>query len=472
MHSNKHLTHPFLPQTESQIQTMLKTMKISSIEDLYSGIPKELRFKGKLKLPKPHSELETLRKIQSILEKNKTIDNLNSYLGAGIYPHFIPSVVPSIVNRSEFLTSYTPYAPEISQGMLQGLWEYQSMIAEITQLDLVNSSMYDFATALGEAALMSTRATKKRVLLVPEYLQPEKFSTLVTYTTGPNIKIVQYPCNKQSGQADLDKLISIVERNINQISGIYIENPNFWGVIEEQIIDVGELAHTQNALFIIGFDPISLGLLKSPGELGADIAIGDGQSLGLPMNFGGPLLGLFAVKNDKKLVRSMPGRIIGLTTEKRSDNRAFTMTLQTREQHIRRERATSNICTNNALCALASTVYLSLIGPKGLKTLAEISLAKSHFLAQNLSEIDGIQSPHYSGPFFKEFVFTLDSPSHTKEFENFLKTKNIIPGFPLYKEFSDLNASYLVSVTETTTNSDIKQFLDSIHDFFSTSGGK
>jgi glycine dehydrogenase subunit 1 len=451
---------------------MLKTMEISSIKDLFSGIPKELRFKGNLKLPQTHSELETIRKIQSILDKNKTTDNLNSYLGAGIYSHFIPSVVPSIVNRSEFITSYTPYAPEVSQGMLQALWEYQSMIAELTQLDLVNSSMYDFATALGEAALMSTRATKKRVILVPEYMQPERFSTLVTYTTGPGIQIVQYPCDKQSGQVDLDKLRSIVKKYNNQISGIYIENPNFWGVIEGQIVEVGEIAHSQNSLFIIGFDPISLGLLKSPGELGADIAIGDGQPLGLPMNLGGPLLGLFAVKNDRKLVRSMPGRIIGLTTEQNSDNRAFTMTLQTREQHIRRERATSNICTNNALCALASTVYLSLIGPKGLKTLAEIALAKSHFLAEKLSEIDGIHSPHYSGPFFKEFVLTLDSPAQTKTFETFLLSKKIIPGFPLYHDFSDLGGSYLVSVTETTRNSEIEQFLESIHDFFGKFGGK
>ncbi|MHA2156551.1 MAG: aminomethyl-transferring glycine dehydrogenase subunit GcvPA [Candidatus Hodarchaeales archaeon] len=472
MHSIQHLNHPFLPQTESQIKTMLKTMNISSIENLYSGIPKELRFEGELNLPQTHSEQETLRKIQSVLQKNLTTDSLISFLGAGVYSHFIPSVVPSIVNRSEFITSYTPYAPEVSQGMLQGLWEYQSMIAELTKLDLVNSSMYDFATALGEAALMATRATKKGVLLIPEYIQPERFSTLVTYTTGPNVKIETYPCDKQSGQVEIEKLVNIIELNKNQISGIYIENPNFWGVIEEEIVQVGEIAHEENSLFIIGFDPISLGLLKSPGELGADIAIGDGQSLGLPMNFGGPLLGLFAVKNDRKLVRSMPGRIIGLTTEQNSTERAFTMTLQTREQHIRRERATSNICTNNALCALASTVYLSLIGPNGLKTLAETSIAKAHLLAERLSNFCEISSPHFTGPFFKEFVFTLNSPSLMNEFTDFMRMRNILPGFSLIKDFPSLGASYLTSVTEMTMSNDIKLFLDSVDDFFSTHGGK
>jgi glycine dehydrogenase subunit 1 len=451
---------------------MLKTMNISSIEDLYLGIPKELRFEGKLNLPQTHSEQETLHKIQLILRKNKTTDNLISLLGAGIYSHFIPSVVPSIVNRSEFITSYTPYAPEVSQGMLQGLWEYQSMIAELTQLDLVNSSMYDIATALGEAALMATRVTKKGVLLVPEYMQPERFNTLVTYTIGPNIQIETYPCDKQSGQVDFEILSSIIEKNQNQISGVYIENPNFWGVIEEDIAKVGKIAHEQSSLFIIGFDPISLGLLKSPGDLGADIAIGDGQALGLPMNFGGPLLGLFAVRNDRKLVRAMPGRIIGLTTEQNSTNRAFTMTLQTREQHIRRERATSNICTNNALCALASTVYLSLIGPQGLKSLAEASLAKSHYIAKRLSSIDEISSPHFSGPFFKEFVYKLNSPELMEEFYDFMISRRMIPGFSLIKDFPSMEASFLASVTEMTMSTDIERFLETVQDFFRTQGGK
>ena len=242
-------------------------------------------------------------------------------------------------------------------------------------------------------------------------------------------------------------------------------------MVEEEIIEVGKLAHEQKSLFIIGFDPISLGLLKSPGELGADIAIGDGQSLGLPMNFGGPLLGLFAVKNDRKLVRSMPGRIIGLTTEQNSSNRAFTMTLQTREQHIRRERATSNICTNNALCALASTVYLSLLGPQGLKSLAETSLAKSHLLAERLSSINEISSPHFSGPFFKEFVFTLNSQSLMNKFTEFMRMKQIIPGFSLIKDFPSMGASFLASTTEMTRSTDIRQFGETVQEFFNKHGG-
>ncbi len=471
MESSHRINHPFLPQTEDQILAMLQSMNFSTIEDLYSGIPSGLRFKGNLNLPEFHSEQETLQKIRSILKKNITFDTFPSFLGAGIYSHFVPSVVPSIVDRAEFKTAYTPYAPEVSQGMLQALWEYQSMIAELTQLDLVNSSMYDLATALGEAALMSTRVTRKKNFLVPEYMQPERFKTLLTYAKGPGLTIKTYPCNQQSGQVDLEALENIVKEDHNELSGIYIENPNFWGVIEEEVENVGKLAHDAIALFIIGFDPISLGILKSPGDLGADIAIGEGQSIGLPMSYGGPLLGLFAVKNDRKLTRAIPGRIIGLTTEQNSTSKAFTMTLQTREQHIRREKATSNICTNNALCALASTVYLSLIGPNGLKSIADACMGKAKYLAEGIEKIDGINAPRFSGPFFKEFVFTLDSPSKIDTFASFMKSMNLLPGFLLDPHFLNIKGSYLTTVTEMTDFSSLNLFIESIKEFFRLEGG-
>ena len=471
MESSHRINHPFLPQTEKQIAEMLQSMNFSTIEDLYSGIPSDLRFKGHLNLPDFHSEEGTLRKIRAILKNNVTNDDLHSFLGAGVYSHFIPAVVSSIINRSEFITSYTPYAPEISQGMLQALWEYQSMIAELTQLDLVNSSMYDMATALGEAALMSTRVTRKDVFLVPEYLQPERYETLLTYAKGPKIVIKTYPCNQKTGQVDLDAIKDIIEEKHENLSGVYIENPNFWGIIEEQIEIVGQLAHDVQALFIIGFDPISLGVLKSPGDLGADIAIGEGQSLGLPMSFGGPLLGLFAVKNDKKLTRATPGRIIGLTTEQNSTAKAFTMTLQTREQHIRREKATSNICTNNALCALASTVYLSLIGPNGIKSIAEACMGKAQYLVEKLTKIDGITAPKFSGPFFKEFVFSLDDPSKKEAFNLFLNSNKIIPGLQLDSHFLTLKGSYLTAVTESTDFSSLNLFIETVKEFFQTEGG-
>jgi glycine dehydrogenase subunit 1 len=472
MVSSQDFTHPFLPQTKEQIATMLKKINISSVEDLYSGIPSSLRFNGNLDIPDSQSEQETLQKISDILRKNITSDDMISLLGAGIYPHFIPSVVPSIINRSEFITSYTPYAPEISQGMLQALWEYQSMVAELTQLDLVNSSMYDLATSLGEAALMSARVTRKEIFLVPEYIQPERLQTLRTYAAGPKLKIVSYPCDKQTGQIDLQSFEIIVKNHSEGLCGVYIENPNFWGIIEEQIEQVGIKVHEHKALLVIGFDPISLGILKSPGELGADIAIGEGQAMGLPMNFGGPLLGLFAIRNDKKLARSMPGRIIGLTTEKASLARAFTMTLQTREQHIRREKATSNICTNNALCALASAVYLSLLGPDGLENTADICMAKASYLSDNLSTIKGIRAPHFDAPFFKEFVFTFEDESVHDSYIKFMKSKKIIPGLSLQKNFPNLGCGILTSVTEKTPISHLDQFIKATKEFFEINGGK
>ncbi len=471
MTSTEDFIHPYLPHTKKEIQNMLRIIGVSSIEDLFSGIPEKIRFKKNLLLPNSHSEQETLHRIKRILAHNKSTDYNLSFLGAGIYNHFTPTVVSSILGRSEFYTSYTPYAPEISQGMLQALWEYQSMIAELTGLDVVNSSMYDMATALGEAALMCTRITRKLTFLVPKYLQPERFQTLQTYASGPQISIKTYEYDPLKGTANFNSIKEIIENHEEDISGIYIENPNFWGIIEENVEEIGKLAHNIGALFVVGFDPISLGKLKSPGEYGADIAIGEGQSLGLPMNYGGPLLGLFAVKNDIKYTRSMPGRIIGLTTEKKSDNRAFTMTLQTREQHIRREKATSNICTNNALCALAAAIYLSLLGPEGLKNLAEICMARTAHFMQELGSLDGIKSPYFSGIHFREFIFQLDSKYSSEKFENYFKKDNIHIGLALNHYFPTLNQCYLSTVTEMISLDDIAAVIQKISKFLSYSGG-
>lgn len=471
MVSSKPIKHPFLPQTDKEIKSMLETLNLSAIQDLFSGIPPELRFKGSMELPRSHSEQEALSRIKKILNENETADEMKCFLGAGIYHHYVPTVVNQIIQRSEFITSYTPYAPEISQGMLQSLWEYQSMIAELTQLDLVNSSMYDLATALGEAALMTSRVTRNDTILVPAYIQPERLKTLLTYAQGPNLNIVTYPSDPNTGQVNLEVLSNLVSEHSERLSGVYIENPNFWGVIEEKIVEVGDLIKDMSALFIIGFDPISLGILKSPGELGADIAIGEGQSIGLSMNFGGPLLGLFAVRNDMKLARSMPGRIIGLTTEIDTSKRAFTMTLQTREQHIRREKATSNICTNNALCALASTVYLSLVGFDGLKSIAENCMGKSSYLLKNLQATNGIIAPLFTGPTFKEFVFKLKDEKLNKSFLDFMTSKNIIPGYPLGNEFPQYQASFLLTVTEQTSMNDLKILIEAFEEFFKKEGG-
>ena len=463
--------HPYLPQTEAQINAMLEVIGVSSIDELFSGIPENLRLTKSLDIPSSHSEEETISHIRGILSRNKTVIATPSFLGAGIYHHFIPTVVSALISRSEFYTSYTPYAPELSQGMLQALWEYQSMIAELTSLDLVNSSMYDMTTALGEAALMCTRVTKKEIFLAPSYLQPERFQTLLTYAQGPQISIKTYPYDKESGNIDLNALMDLADSYRNQISGIYIENPNFWGNIETDVQEVEKIAHESEGLFVVGIEPISLGVLKSPGDYGADIAIGEGQSIGLPMNFGGPLLGIFAVKNNKKLERAMPGRIIGVSTELKSSKRAFTMTLQTREQHIRREKATSNICTNNALCALASTIYLSLLGPVGLKHLAELCMSRTNLLLDELSSITGINSPYFSGIPFKEFVFQLDTQYSADKFNSFIQSNNIHGGLSIEPHFPELKQCYLTAVTEMTSIAHINQYAEIVREFFLKQGG-
>lgn len=463
--------HPYLPQTEAQINTMLEEIGVSSIDELFSGIPENLLLSKSIDIPSSHSEQETITHIREILSRNKPINSTPSFIGAGIYHHFIPAVVSTLISRSEFYTSYTPYAPELSQGMLQAMWEYQSMIAELTGLDLVNSSMYDMATALGEAALMCTRVTKKEIFLVPSYLQPERFQTLQTYAQGPQITIKTYPFDKETGTLDLNALINLINSYRNQISGIYVENPNFWGNIELNIQEIEKITHEVEGLFVVGIQPISLGILKSPGDYGADIAIGEGQSIGLPMNFGGPLLGIFAVQNNKKLARAMPGRIIGISTELKSSKRAFTMTLQTREQHIRREKATSNICTNNALCALASTIYLSLLGPQGLKQLAELCMSRTNFLLEELNSITGINSPYFSGIPFKEFVFQLDTKYSANKFDSFVQRNNIQGGLSLESYFPTLNQCYLAAVTEMTSLAHINQYTKIIREFLSKYGG-
>jgi len=447
--------HPYLPQTEAQINAMLEEIGVSSIDELFSGIPENLFLSKKIDIPSSHSEQETITHIREILSRNKPIDSIPSFIGAGIYHHFIPAVVSTLISRSEFYTSYTPYAPELSQGMLQALWEYQSMIAELTGLDLVNSSMYDMATALGEAALMCTRVTKKEIFLVPSYLQPERFQTLQTYAQGPQISIKTYPFDKETGTLDLNALINLVNSYRNQISGIYVENPNFWGNIEPNIQEIEKTTHEVEALFVVGIQPISLGILKSPGDYGADIAIGEGQSIGLPMNFGGPLLGIFAVQNDKKLTRAMPGRIIGISTELKSSKRAFTMTLQTREQHIRREKAISNICTNQSLCSIAALIYLVSLGKTGLREIAIQNVQKANYVKKKLGEIKGFKILNQK-PTYNEFLVRCPN---IDGFTNLCKEANLLPPLKLSRYFPNMKDIALVCVTEMNTNSDIEAFL-------------
>ncbi len=326
-------------------------------------------MKKKLDIPQHGlSEFDVKRHVEKLLSKNATSNNMSVFLGAGCWPHYVPAVVEEIIGRSELLTSYTPYQPETSQGMLQALFEYQSMICELTSMPVANCSMYDWASALGEAARMATRVKGKTEILVPKLIHPERLATLKVYASPAGISINEVDYEKESGGLDLRDL----KRKISdKTAAIYVENPSYLGIIESQVDDIAREVASHDALFIVGVDPTSLGVLKPPGEYGADVVVGEAQPLGNSMNFGGPLLGIMACRDDMTLIRQMPGRIIGLTTTQDSTRQGFCMTMQTREQHIRRERATSNICTNEALCAVASAVYVALLGPEGLRKLGE-----------------------------------------------------------------------------------------------------
>ncbi|HDM23188.1 MAG TPA: aminomethyl-transferring glycine dehydrogenase subunit GcvPA, partial [Methanomicrobia archaeon] len=372
---------------DSSEEEMLKEMNFTR-EKLFSDIPKDLR--SDLKLWNEKSEIEVKKEMKRILDKNKIMLN---FLGAGVYNHYIPSVVKEIMRRNEFYTSYTPYQAEVSQGMLQALFEYQSLMAEVLDMDVVNCSMYDWATSLAEAALMCYRVKKKPRFIISKNIHPERKKVLETYTEDI-LEIVEIGYDENG--IDLEDL----KKNIDNCCGVYIENPTFLGYFEQNLEEIEEIVHKNDALIVAGVDPISLGIIKPPGEY-ADIAIG--ESVGYPMSFGGPLLGIFGVKNDMNLIRKMPGRLIG-ATEDLDGNLGFVMTLQTREQHIRREKATSNICSNEALCAVASAVYLAFLGKKGLKEIGELCMKNANYTMRRINEIKGFKAPLFNSLHFKEFT--------------------------------------------------------------------
>src|SRR5579885_3360055 len=336
------------------VSQMLSSMGLNSIEDLFTDIPVETRLKKRLEIPGPMGQMEVERKIEDALYADRVHPSSPCFLGGGIWPHYIPAAVNHIISRSEFYTSYTPYQPEISQGVLQALFEYQSLVCELGSMDAANASMYDWPTAAAEAARMAMRITKKKTLAV---------------SSAAGGKVVEVPYNGKSGETELAEAERILAEK--DVAAIYLEQPNFFGVIESKVREIGELAKRKGALFIVGVEPTSLGILEAPGNYGADIMVGEGQPLGISMSYGGPSLGIFAVKGDINMIRQMPGRIIGMTDEKNGKGKGFVMVLQTREQHIRREKATSNICTNQALMAIAAAAYISLLGREGFVRLSK-----------------------------------------------------------------------------------------------------
>ncbi len=445
-------TSPLIPNSRPKVkEAMMREIGIKILDELYLDIPKRFMLKRRLNLPGSTGEYEVRNHIETLLAKNKTSQNMPVFLGAGCWPHYVPAVVENIINRAEFLTSYTPYQPEISQGMLQLLFEYQSMVCELTGMDVANSSMYDWASSLGEAARMAMRLTERREILVPRIIHPERYATLKTYIepVGMHTRKVQY--ERDTGQLSLEDLEKQVS---DKTAAIYIENPSYLGFVEQTGEEAAEIAHDHGALFIVGVEPISLGILKPPGEYGADIVIGEGQPLGNPTSFGGPLLGLFACRGDLTMIRQMPGRIVGMTDTQDGRSRAFCMVLQTREQHIRRQRATSNICTNQALCAVASAVYLTLLGPTGLKELGETCMLKTHYAIKRLSELKGIRAPVLKSPHFQEFTVNFGDRRVADLHEKLLKHQ-IHGGKDVSKEFPELGETALYCVTEVHSKEDI-----------------
>ena len=457
----KSFVHPYIPNSIPEIKKdMMKQIGVQSIEELYADVPKKFRLKKKLDLPDPMSEHEVKRFIETLLSKNVTSQEMPVFLGAGCWPHYVPAVVEEIIQRTELLTSYTPYQPEVSQGMLQALFEYQSMICEITGMGVANSSMYDWASALGEAVRMAARLTNRTEALIPKIIHPERAKTLQTYSEPAGIRIRSINYNPETGQLDIEDLKTKISK---KTAAVYIENPTYLGFIETQVKEIAEEAHDYEGIFIVGVDPTSLGVLKPPGEYGADIVVGEGQPLGIPMNYGGPLLGIFACRDDTQMIRQMPGRIVGMTTTLDGTKRGFCNTLQTREQHIRREKATSNICSNEALCAVAAAVYLALIGPKGLKELGENIIGKTQYAMRLLAKIKGVKTPVFRSPHFKEFTVNFDETGKTvKEIHEKLLQQQVHGGKEITQEFPELGETALYCVTEAHSKNDIDRLVNTL----------
>jgi glycine dehydrogenase subunit 1 len=442
--------HPYLPNSVPEIkEKMMEKIGINNIAELFSDIPKEFVYKNELNIPGPFSEVEVKQHVSGLLEENKTL-KCPPFLGGGVWPHYVPTVVDEVIHRAEFLTSYTPYQPEISQGILQAIFEYQSLVCELVGMDVTNSSLYDWATAVGEAGLMSSRITRQAKVLVPDLMSPYRLSVLKTYTEPAGITVEKIEHDPITGQMDLEDL---KEKTDDKTAMVYIENPSYMGFAEEQVEAIGEIAHDKKAMYVVGVDPTSLGLLKAPGDYDADIVCGEGQPLGNHMSYGGPLLGIFACKHDNKYLRQMPGRIIGITETMTDKRQAYVMTLATREQHIRREKATSNICSNEALNAVAAGVYLSLMGPQGMKELSETIMKKAKYAQKKIGELPGVRAPIFNSFHFKEFTVNFQYKT-MKEVNAALHAHNIEAGIPLNGDFN-LGETALYCVTEIHSKANI-----------------
>ncbi|KOP83424.1 aminomethyl-transferring glycine dehydrogenase subunit GcvPA [Cytobacillus solani] len=446
------MKHRYLPMTETDKQEMLETIGVNSIDELFSDIPERVRFKGEYNIKPKKTETALMKELTQMAQKNADLRSHTSFLGAGVYDHYMPVIVDHVLSRSEFYTAYTPYQPEISQGELQAIFEFQSMICELTGMDVANSSMYDGGTALAEAAMLSAGQTRRKKVLISSAVHPEAKEVVKTYAKGQYIEVIEIP--HKDGITDVAALKDMIN---DEIASVIVQYPNFFGRIEP-LKELEEIIHAQKSLFVVSSNPLSLGALTPPGKLGADIVAGDAQPFGIPTAFGGPHCGYFAVTN--KLMRKVPGRLVGQTVDEEG-RRGFVLTLQAREQHIRRDKATSNICSNQALNALAASVAMTALGKNGVKEMAISNIQKAHY-AKEAFKAKGFEIA-FEGPSFNEFVVKLNKP--VKEVNVKLLEKGVIGGYDLGRDYSDLKNHMLVAVTELRTKEEIDTFVNEMGDY-------
>ncbi|MDT0159965.1 aminomethyl-transferring glycine dehydrogenase subunit GcvPA [Bacillus sp. AG4(2022)] len=446
------MTHRYLPMTETDKKEMLEKIGASSIDELFSDIPEAVRFKGEYNIKPAKPETALLKELTKLAGKNADLRSNSSFLGAGVYDHYMPVIVDHVISRSEFYTAYTPYQPEVSQGELQAIFEFQTMICELTGMDVANSSMYDGGTALAEAAMLSAGQTRRKKILISEAVHPESKDVVRSYAKGQYIEVVEIP--HKDGITDMDVL---KEQMDSDTAAVIVQYPNFFGRIEP-LKELEEVIHAQKSMFVVSSNPLSLGALTPPGKFGADIVAGDAQPFGIPTAFGGPHCGYFAVTS--KLMRKVPGRLVGQTIDEEG-RRGFVLTLQAREQHIRRDKATSNICSNQALNALAASVAMTALGKKGVRDIAVQNMQKARYARDQFKKA-GFELA-FEGPIFNEFVVKLNAP--VKEINKSLLDKEIIGGYDLGRSYRSLENHMLVAVTELRTKEEIDTFVKELGDY-------
>lgn len=442
----------YIPNTPEEIQGMLEAIGVKTIEDLFSELPPEVRLATPLNIPAGISEVEMEKSLQGLANKNKNLNDNVCFLGGGSYDHIIPAAIDHLLLRGDFFTAYTPYQAEISQGTLQTIYEYQSLISTLTGMENSNASLYDGSTAIVEAIKMAVAQTRRNKVIILQTVNPEYRRVITTLNGAQGIEIISVPF--EDGITELSKIAEAID---DKTAAVITQYPNFFGRIED-IEKIGEMAHEVGALSLVSVNPIALGMLEAPGNLNADIVTGEGQPLGIPMSFGGPYLGFIA--SNKKMLRKMPGRIVGMTKDV-DGKRGFVLTLQAREQHIRREKASSNICSNQALTALNATIYMSLLGKLGLQEVANHCFQKTHYMKKELCNVKQVSFP-FPGSFFHEFVIKIPN---ARKILSKMARKNIFAGIPLDTWFPTLKDHVLIAVTEKRTKAEIDNYCQLLGDF-------